>query len=48
MKLLAEKGHPAIQNLQPMHRCMSIMTMPSSLWKVAWVGHTRTHGGFWQ
>src|SRR5208283_356905 len=34
-----------MQNLHPIQRCISIMTMPSFLLKVALVGHTLTHGG---
>ena len=34
-----------MQKRQPMQRCQSIMTMPSSRRKVALVGHTRTQGG---
>src|SRR3974377_2164945 len=31
-----------------MQRCQSMATMPSSRFQVAWVGHTRTHGGLSQ
>src|SRR3989304_1888565 len=49
LKLLAPYGQAAMQNRQPMQRCMSIITMPSScLLKVALVGQTRTQAGFSQ
>src|SRR4030066_1959754 len=31
-----------------MQRCWSIFTIPSGRFLVAWVGHTRTHGGLSQ
>jgi hypothetical protein len=37
-----------MQNRHPMQRCMSIITMPSSLFHVALVGQTLTQGGLVQ
>ncbi len=37
-----------MQYRQPMHRCQSIITIPSSLFQVAFVGQTFTHGGLSQ
>ena len=48
LKLLAPNGQAAIQNLHPMHRWGSIMTTPSSLFQVAFVGHTLQQGGIVQ
>ena len=41
LKLREPYGQAAMQYRHPMHRCQSIITMPSSRFQVAPVGHTR-------
>ena len=48
LKLLAPYGQAAMQNRHPMQRCMSIITIPSSLFHVALVGHALQQGGLVQ
>ena len=48
LKLRAPNGQAAMQNLQPIQRCMSCITTPSFRLKVALVGHTLTHAGLAQ
>ena len=48
LKLRDPYGHAATQYRQPMQRCSSIVTTPSSRFHVAPAGHTRTQGGLSQ